>query len=92
MAFFGLTQTGYQSTIREHVSDPYYTPQYLFQSGLYRDKSNLEKLPPIDRAEGPNSRPSSSGTTDWVAVRERSAARLKEMRDKHVRSVAGLLR
>src|SRR6218665_1996676 len=45
MAFFGLTQLGYQDTIREHVRQPDVTPQYVFRSGLYRDSTF--RLPPL---------------------------------------------
>jgi len=48
MAFFGLTQLGYQDTIREHVKEPEVTPQYVFRSGLYRNPSQV-KLPPIKK-------------------------------------------
>jgi hypothetical protein len=37
MAFFGVTQLGYQDTIREHVRDPKMTPIAAFRSGAYRD-------------------------------------------------------
>ncbi len=46
MAFFGLTQLGYQDTIREHVKEPEFSPQNLYRSGEYRDP-NAVKLPPI---------------------------------------------
>lgn len=45
MAFFGITQLGYQDTIREHVSNPDYTPQYVFRSGIYREPG--VRLPPL---------------------------------------------
>jgi hypothetical protein len=90
MAFFGITQAGYQAPIREHVAEPQYSPQFLFHSGLYRDKSNFDKLPPLKSTEGPTSRPSSNKNSDWSATRERSAARLRDMREKHARSAAGL--
>merc|ERR1712121_36129 len=45
MAFFGLTQLGYQDSIREHVQDPQFSPQNHYRSGIFRDKS--VKLPPI---------------------------------------------
>lgn len=47
MAFFSLTQMGYQDTIREHMNDPPTTPQHIFRSGLHRDKGI--SLPPIDQ-------------------------------------------
>ena len=47
MAFFGLTQLGYQDTIREHVKDPSLTPQHIFRSGLNRQEPKII-LPPID--------------------------------------------
>ncbi|ELT99845.1 hypothetical protein CAPTEDRAFT_226928 [Capitella teleta] len=47
MSFFGLTQLGYQDTIREHLKEPELTPQYIYRSGLYRDKSVT--LPPIKK-------------------------------------------
>jgi len=37
MALFGLTQLGYQDTMREHLNDPHPTPQHIFRSGLYRE-------------------------------------------------------
>jgi len=45
MAFFGITHLGYQDPIREHVVDTGKTPQYIFQSGLYREPPY--RLPPI---------------------------------------------
>ena len=47
MAFFGLTQLGYQDTIREHVKDPMLTPQHIYRSGLSRQEPKII-LPPID--------------------------------------------
>lgn len=47
MAFFGLTQLGYQDTIREHARNADLTPQYIYRSGLYRDPN--VKLPPIKK-------------------------------------------
>jgi len=46
MAFFGLTQLGYQDTIREHLNSPQFSPQHVYRSGLYRNPSAV-KLPPI---------------------------------------------
>ena len=45
MAFFGLTQLGYQDAIREHMNDPPKTPQATFRSGDYRDPSKRIQLP-----------------------------------------------
>ena len=52
MAFFGLTQLGYQDTIREHVRDPGLTPQHIFRSGKYRTEPKI-RLPPINKADLP---------------------------------------
>ena len=46
MAFFGLTQLGYQDTIRENLNSPQFSPQHVYRSGLYRTPSAV-KLPPI---------------------------------------------
>lgn len=48
MAFFGITQLGYQDTIREHMNNPPKTPQQTFRSGDYRDPAKRINLPPID--------------------------------------------
>ena len=47
MAFFGLTQIGYQDTIREHVRHPEFSPQHLYRSGEYRTPESAKFLPPI---------------------------------------------
>ena len=52
MAFFGLTQLGYQDTIRAHVKEPQLSPQYIYRSGMYRDPNKVH-LPPIDRRDLP---------------------------------------
>jgi len=46
MAYFGLTQLGYQNTIRENVRCPEFSPQHLYRSGQFRDPAAV-KLPPI---------------------------------------------
>jgi len=58
MAFFGLTQLGYQDTIREHVKEPKTTPISAFRSGTYRDadyrlpKPEQCDFPPSDELPG----------------------------------------
>ena len=51
MAFFGLTHLGYQETIREHVKNPGFSPQYIYRSGLYRSPTQVSelKLPSIKK-------------------------------------------
>jgi len=51
MAFFGLTQLGYQDTIREHVSETKTTPISAFRSGSYRDPNY--RLPKPDQCDFP---------------------------------------
>ena len=52
MAFFGLSQLGYQDTIREHLHKPGFTPQHHYRSGEFRNPDAV-KLPPIDKSELP---------------------------------------
>ena len=53
MAFFGLTQLGYQDTIREHVNEPKTTPISAFRSGTYRDADY--RLPKPEQCDFPPS-------------------------------------
>lgn len=90
MAFFGLTQLGYQDTIREHVQCPRLTPQEIFRSGMYRDPSKV-LLPPIDKKDLPEpsivpiDQVSGYGPGPMGSFVER-----KRMQTKHIRNPKGL--
>jgi len=69
MAFFGLTQLGYQDTIREHVKEPKTTPISAFRSGSYRDAEY--RLPKPDQCDYPPSNELPGTRVDPTARYER---------------------
>lgn len=87
MAFFGLTQVGYQDAIREHVRDPPVTPQYVYRSGLYRDPTYSNTLPPISANASrrpsivPKDQASGFGPGPQGSYREYTRLKYKHIRD-----------
>lgn len=87
MAFFGLTQLGYQDAIREHMRDPPKTPQHTYRSGEYRNASNKVNLPPIE-----NKKPAQASVipTDQLsgygAGHQGSHVEFVRLRKKHIRN------
>ena len=96
MAFFGLTQLGYQDTIREHVKDPGLTPQHIFRSGIYRQEPKV-RLPPIHKADLPEAsivpidQVSGYGAGPVGSHVEFSRQRTKHIRNPNGRSIDNLL-
>ena len=89
MAFFGITQMGYQDTIREHMHEPPKTPQQTFRSGDYRDPSKRINLPPI-REKKPVA--ASVGTDQFSGYgpgHEGSYKEYTRLQAKHIRNPAG---
>ena len=89
MAFFGLTQLGYQDAIREHMKQPIHTPQYIFRSGMYRDKSKVN-LPPIEQKD---KKQASIVPTDQLSGygpgHQGSYVEFTKLRKKHIRNPKG---
>ncbi|XP_013379242.1 testis-expressed protein 49 [Lingula anatina] len=83
MAFFGLTEMGYQDTIREKVVNPTFNPQY----------DPMDKLPPIvDREKLP--RPSIipiNQVSAYGAGPQGSYVEYTRQRTKHIRNPKGPL-
>ena len=92
MSFFGITQLGYQDTIREHVRDPGFSPQHLYRSGEYRNPSAV-KLPPLKRPED-LPRPSIVPTdqvSGYGPGPQGSYVELTRMQSKHIRNPKGMV-
>lgn len=93
MAFFGLTQLGYQDDIREHMRNPPRTPQHVYRSGLYRDSSKSKiNLPPIETTDKPRA---SIVPTDQMSGygpgHQGSHVEYTRLRTKHIRNPTGNL-
>ena len=90
MAFFNLTQLGYQDTIREHVRHPDFSPQHLYRSGEYRNPDAV-KFPPIqNKADLP--RPDIVPTDQISAYgpgAQASHVEFTRQRTKHIRCNKG---
>ena len=88
MAFFGLSQLGYQDTIREHLNKPGFSPQHLYRTGQYRDPDAV-KLPPIK----PNLPQASIVPIDQVSGYgpgpQGSYVEYTRQRQKHIRNPQG---
>ena len=99
MAFFGLTQLGYQDPVREHVCDPKVTPISAFRSGEYRNPDfRLPKT--IDKCDTPSGEgkhhlpeapsPFTSQTSGYHGGPCTSHEELLRMRQKHIVNPNGL--
>lgn len=97
MAFFGLTQIGYQDTIRENVREPEVTPQYIFRSGLYRDPTfqishQVTKKQDSEAASGGATASNAAryGTIFYGPGHRGSNSEFTKMKEKHAVNPEGL--
>ena len=89
MAFFGITQLGYQNTIREHTKEPMITPQHVFHSGMYRDPSWETKLPPIEKSKERPSVVPVDQVSGYGAGPQGSHTEFTRMKTKNIRGPKG---
>ena len=100
MAFFGLTQLGYQDPIREHTVDPPVHVSHAFRSGLFRDpefrlpvpdymrKTWRDTLPPDNCYFDPRPDP----TCNYGAGHENSLSEYQRLNKKHTLNPKGSIK